>query len=211
MADVFGPRPKIFWRCVRDCKCGLGAQPATTTVPNTTDMAIARTPRPGLLRRDYSFRRPRRSPSHPSATKIAPRSRPLRLAHLPDELSEETHARPLARSAESVRRRLLSRPRLPAARSRAAKPSRRHLPGAPCRLQTLRTAVAPFPSSRPLPAPPTGFPNFLELDPHPQLVAAGLLPLCGIAHLELAAASDEVAHPGGVLGVEEIQHSADQL
>ena len=70
--DLFGPRSAIGWHCVRDCGCGLGAQPVTTTVRNTTDMAIACTPGPGLLRSDHAFRRPRRSPSHPSAARDRP-------------------------------------------------------------------------------------------------------------------------------------------
>ena len=51
----------------------------------------------------------------------------------------------------------------------------------------------------------------LELDPQPQFVAAGLLPSGGIAHLEVTAAGAALTDSGGVLGIEEIQHGANEL
>jgi hypothetical protein len=112
LGNLSGPCSTILWICIRSSTQSFVVEAVAKTAPSTTNLAIADRIEPGLLRRDLPLGSSRRSPGHPSATKIAPRYRPLHLADLPDELSQETHVDPVAGSAGSVRRRLLSAARL---------------------------------------------------------------------------------------------------
>jgi hypothetical protein len=113
LEDLTGPCPEIVWLCMRDSRWYCLVEALATTALKPTNLAFPDRTEPGLLRGDHALRGPGRSPSHPSATTIAPRHRSLRLAHVPDELSTETHPDSLAEPGGPVRRRLRSATRFP--------------------------------------------------------------------------------------------------
>ena len=156
LADHGGSPPDILRLCFRDCGWSCVVEAVARTLPKTTIVATAHRPGAGLLRGDCALGSSRRSPSHPSATKIAPGHRPLRLAHLPDELSQETDARPVGRSAESVRRRLRAAARLPTQSLDSTPKSSPPLSDSPDQPDGHRPPSLPFSTARSAPSAQTG-------------------------------------------------------
>ena len=151
LADLNGPRPSIIRHYLRDCAWCCLAEAEATAVPEKNNLAITYRPGPGVLRGDHALGGPSGPPSDPSPAKITPRHRPLRLAHLPDELSSATDTRPVARSAESGRRRLRAAARLPTQGVDSTPRSPPPISDSPGQPDGHRPAPLPFSTSRPGP------------------------------------------------------------
>ena len=120
------------------------SEPCPRALPRTVRMASRDRLGSELLRTDSALCRTDRPSSDSQSQIIALRHRPVHLAHLPDELSEETHAGSVGWPAGSIRSRLLQAARL---QTQSFGPSGRccqGIPNSPGRSDKHRSGSLPF-------------------------------------------------------------------
>jgi len=148
LADLIEPGSSIIRFGLPDCASCNNVEADAVSVAEKLIMAIDHTARSALLRGDRPHRGPHRFASAAPAAEIAARNRPLRLAHLQDELPEATHFHPLEVPRCAIRIRLHPAARLPISGLEAPRVRSQGLPEASPIAGGIRPPSLPFSAPR---------------------------------------------------------------